>query len=204
MKTSSFNGRQHAWSAFFTRPEIEILRCGPARRDQATGVFHLPSFNSELLIDPAGRTVRGSGQETAFALGAGYFFDLAALWYLASPSELRPSGTLIRPEQADGGQIFVQGSHVLPMHLLIERFGPTPAAFSARGLALGGETLAMGDAAVRLYPLPRLPVTLLLWQGDDEFPAEARLLFDDTCGRLVATDVLWAVAMVTVLVFCRH
>lgn len=204
MTATHLTGHQHAWQTFFSRPAEEVLRFGPARRDQATGRIHLPSFDGDLVIDPVAQTVRGSGDELDFALGTGYFFDLAALWYLATATELSPTGTLITPEQTDGGQIFVQGSHVLPVDRITTRFGTEPNAFTARGVALGGEPLALGDAAVRLYPLPRLPVTLILWQGDDEFPAEARLLFDDTCPRLAATDVLWGVAMVTILLFCRH
>lgn len=39
------------------------------------------------------------------------------------------------------------------------------ASFLARGRELGGEEVAIGDAAMVLHPFPRVPMTFLLWQG---------------------------------------
>jgi hypothetical protein len=50
---------------------------------------------------------------------------------------------------------------------------------------------------VELLALPKVPVTLLLWTADDEFPARADLLFDATAPRHLPTDILWALAMLS-------
>ncbi|TAL23845.1 MAG: DUF3786 domain-containing protein, partial [Nitrospirae bacterium] len=65
---------------------------------------------------------------------------------------------------------------------------------------LGGKLLNYGDAAVELLPLPRIPVTLILWFSDDEFPARADLLFDATCERHLPLDIVWSIAMLSALV----
>ena len=57
-----------------------------------------------------------------------------------------------------------------------------------------------GDASVELLPLPRIPVTLILWLSDYEFPARADLLFDSTCEQRLPLDVIWSIAMMSVLV----
>lgn len=41
-----------------------------------------------------------------------------------------------------------------------------------------GERLARGDLAFTVWPLPRLPITLTLWRGEEELPSGGTLLFD--------------------------
>ena len=53
----------------------------------------------------------------------------------------------------------------------------------------------MGDAAFRFLITERLPVVVLYWQGDDDFPPEARMLFDRSICRLLAPDVVFALAV---------
>lgn len=52
----------------------------------------------------------------------------------------------------------------------------------------------MGDAAYRFSFLPRVQVAVVLWRGDEEFGAEARLLFDRTIGEHLPLDVIFSLA----------
>jgi len=38
-------------------------------------------------------------------------------------------------------------------------------------------------------------VAVLFWQGDEEFPTEAKLLYDATIGRHLALDIVYALAV---------
>ena len=66
----------------------------------------------------------------------------------------------------------------------VERLGPVyaedPVAFQARAEALTGEVVAhdSADLALRFPALPRVPLLLLLWRGDEDFPPRASLLLD--------------------------
>lgn len=57
-----------------------------------------------------------------------------------------------------------------------------------------------GDASIELFPFPRMPVTIILWEKDDEFPARADLVFDSTCEMQLPIDIIWSIAMLCVLV----
>jgi hypothetical protein len=52
------------------------------------------------------------------------------------------------------------------------------AALQAVGVPFFGERLAHGDLAFVVWPLPRLPITLRLWRGEEEVPDGGTLLFD--------------------------
>jgi hypothetical protein len=96
--------------------------------------------------------------------------------------------------------IFSQGSHALPLDKLAAKYSEDTAAFLGRGTSLGGLCSDYGDASIKLYPLPRIPVLLVLWRKNDEFPANVVLLLDKACPCYLPTDVIWAIAMVSALV----
>lgn len=38
----------------------------------------------------------------------------------------------------------------------------------------------MGDASVLIWAFPRVPIGLVLWKGDEEFPPAGNILFDSS------------------------
>jgi hypothetical protein len=126
-------------------------------------------------------------------------FPLAVLWYLVLAKDIVPTGKLVQLEDLRGGDIFVRGSHVLPLENVAKRYGNDKEGFVKKGLENGGVSMPLADAAVRLFPLPRVPVTATLWLADEEFPARAGLLFDATSGLQFPTDILWSLARLSVL-----
>lgn len=67
---------------------------------------------------------------------------------------------------------------------LVKRFSGKVKALKTAGQRLGAmdltDTFASADAALAFRPLPRAPVLLVFWDREEEFAAEARLLFDET------------------------
>lgn len=47
------------------------------------------------------------------------------------------------------------------------------------GLKLGGRQENFGDVSVTLYAFPKIKLTYIFWEADDEFPASANILFDN-------------------------
>lgn len=65
------------------------------------------------------------------------------------------------------------------------------------GAKIGAEKMNFGDAGLQLNVLPKVPLQLILWQGDDEFPAEANILFDEITGDILSPeDAAWLAGMV--------
>ena len=63
-------------------------------------------------------------------------------------------------------------------------------AFRAAALAAGGEALDLADASFSFQALPQLRLAALLWEGDEDFPAEARIVFDAAAGHYLPAEDL--------------
>jgi hypothetical protein len=112
------------------------------------------------------------------------------LTYLRNADGTPPSGHWLSfRELPDGGFYHLAFQSYAP-NRLAERFGHDTAAFRRAGELSGGRREAMGDASFSYRALPQLWLAAVLWEGDEEFPASARILFDDNCGRYLATDLL--------------
>jgi hypothetical protein len=192
-------GENRAWELLAgINPTLVCARSGAAL-DAVSGGYLLTSFGRLFRMHPGERRITGVAADGAALLeGHGDLFRLALLWYLVKATGDRPSGVLVSPGRLPGGDLFARGTHVLPLDELAAAYSPRPEAFLAAGAALGGRPAPYGDAAVELAALPRVPVTLILWSADDEFPARADLLFDASAPRHLPADVLWAVAMLSV------
>jgi hypothetical protein len=53
----------------------------------------------------------------------------------------------------------------------------------------------MADAAFCFSITPDLPVAVLYWVGDEDFPAEAKILYDRSISELLTLDILFALAV---------
>jgi len=193
-------GENKAWELLAAGdPALVCARAG-VDFDPGDGTYRVRSFGRNFTVNPAGKLILSREPEGAvFLKRYAYFFRLSVLWYLVKAAPVCPSGNLVKPSGLTGGEIFFKGSHVLPLAALAAKYATRPETFLVAGAALGGTPAAYGDAAVVLSPLPKVPVTVILWTEDDEFPARADLLFDATCSAHLPLDILWSVAMMSIL-----
>jgi hypothetical protein len=64
------------------------------------------------------------------------------------------------------------------------------------GVIMGGKTIDTGDAGYEFRLFPNIPVRLILWAGDEEFPAEANMVFDENIGSMLSPeDIAWLAGM---------
>lgn len=198
-------GEAKAWETLAGLRHKDVCAGAPAVYDERSGAYRIKAFDADFTVVPGARTITSDDPRSGLFLERYKdFFRLSLLWYMTGAKDIPATGRLIRPLDVKGGQRFFSGTHVLPLDRIEERFARDKAAFVEQGLKFGAEIARYGDAAVRLYPLPRVPVTLILWLQDDEYPARAALFFDSTVDfQLSLSDLVWSVAMMTTLVMAE-
>lgn len=111
------------------------------------------------------------------------------VYYLGRARDVEPAGEWISFGELPDGSVYVQAFLGYTGTALARRFGEEPDALARAAALLGGEVLSgLGDRAWRFLALPKVPVALLWWDADDEFPARAELLLDPTASSHLLTD----------------
>jgi len=129
---------------------------------------------------------------------AGFLEQLCILTYLINARDLPLANKLVKAESLPGGQFFFQGVHCLPTLKLEESFGDCPQSLYQLLVQFNAKRREFGDASIEVDVLPRVPLTIVIWRRDEEFPARASILFDQTAAAHLPLDALLAAVNLTV------
>lgn len=152
----------------------------------ADGNYEVDFMNGVYCLNPEKRTIISPVNHPAFGGG----LELLLLAYLVDGKGIELGGKWISEKQVPGGSLFFTGPHEMPLAPLAERYGSDSAGLVEAGRGLGGTILEFGDASVAFMALPRIPVAFVLWEEDDEFPAEVTVMFDETIHLHIPVDVI--------------
>jgi hypothetical protein len=201
---NTHTGEEQAWKQLKSLTYEDICCSAKVTYDKALNTYILESFGQNINISLSNKDISSDSQESNFQLKKlEDYSKLSILWYLVNAKNIVFSNKLIRPEELKGGSIYSKGSHVLPLDRIAEKYGRDREGFIQRGNELGCEELVYGDASIKLYPFPRIPITIILWKADDEFASRSDLLFDATCELHLPVDIIWSTAMMTVLMMLK-
>jgi len=123
------------------------------------------------------------------------YLGLFIICYLLGSKEILISKEWISEKDIPGGITFFRGPHAIPTYLIEQRFSDNIGEFKKVCEQLYGIPLDMADEAYYFKIAPRVPVGVLFWQGDNEFPAESKILFDRTITEHLALDVIFGLAL---------
>jgi hypothetical protein len=119
------------------------------------------------------------------------------LHYLMSESRRMPTGNWIAYRDIPGAGFYFGAFVKRAVDPLKKVFGHAPAALAKAAEKLNATTADTGDAGVDLRVFPKVPLRIILWRGDDEFPPDAGILFDETAGDYLSPeDAAWLAGMV--------
>lgn len=118
------------------------------------------------------------------------------LHYLLADGAATPSGDWVAYREIPGAAFYFGAFLKRAVDPLKKSFGAEIAGFGRAAERLRGEPLAVGDAGYEFRVFPKVPVRLILHAGDEEFPAEAAIVFDRSIGRMLSPeDVAWMAGM---------
>lgn len=125
----------------------------------------LPEVNISLIDNPVPVELRDK---------------ILILHYLTQATGASLSGQLIAYQELKEGATYLPSFFKRAVKPIIDYFGPTPERLLDAAAEIGGYKTSLGDFAVTIPAFKRVPITLVVWRGDDEFPPNANILFDST------------------------
>ena len=158
-------------------------------RDDQTGVFHLALWDRPIALRFPELVVMDEEHEPATLV-----IQALVLYYFQTAHGPAPTGEWVSFSELPDGKFYNQAFQGYSGKQISRAFGNDTSKVQQAALAAGGELLpaeqsAIGDFACRFRVLPRLPVLLVGWQGDEDFPASYHFLFDSSATNYLPIDV---------------
>ncbi len=168
----------------------DVCRHSGAQYDDTIGSYILGFLQERYRICPGSREFEP--WEGPVPAGA-HSVDLKVIiiTYLLSAQAIPLAGKLVAGNNLRGGKSFFQGTHRFPLEPLVERYGRDPEGFLTQELSVGAAQEHFGDVGLRFPALPRIPVIMVLWVGDEEFPARFNVLFDVSVDQHLPLDAIY-------------
>ena len=116
-------------------------------------------------------------------------FEQALVLYYFSQADGEPlHGRWISFAELPNGRFYNQAFQGYTGGVLSRHFGIHGERFSRAAEQSGGETYPLGSAAYIFTALPQIPILVVFWQGDEDFPPSFQLLFDEAASHYLPTD----------------
>jgi hypothetical protein len=178
----------------FARKAPEQLAANAGARFEDRRVI-VPHLDKEIIFetDSHRSVVSPEGEDAPIWLA------ILTVHYLNNATGSVPSGKLKHFREFKEGSFYEPAFNSRTKDVLISIFGKDPAPMVIAGQKLNGKVLDQGDASVELRYFPYVPITCIMWAGDDEFPPEAAVLFDETVDQFLCAEDMAVAGQMAVL-----
>ena len=182
-------------SIFFERltalDPIDVCKRSLVQYDEKKRIYKVTAFGEEYSVKPEEQKIIPLNPESKLLTTE---LGLLIIFYLLGAQDIPLSGKWVNEFSLRGGALFFRGPHAIRNQALAGRYGYDINEFKQACTKLCGQSVQMGDVAYRFQILPRIPVLVVLWFGDEEFEPAAKLLMDATLDQHLPLDVIYAMA----------
>ena len=110
------------------------------------------------------------------------------LHYLTRARGTPLSDKMITFKELPEGTIYFPTFAKRTINPIVNHFGKEPCQLIDMAKKLGGQKVDYGDAAVTISAFRYVPITLVLWRGDEEFIPSGSIMFDATVSDYLSTE----------------
>lgn len=162
----------------------EVSRRASVHYDREREVFRVPFLGTEYFVSfPGGEITTGQGKDSVSLTN-----KVCILHYLVHASDMLPAGRYITFKELPNGSIYTGPFNNRAIRPLVSIFGSRPEMLVKAGEKLGGRRAGVGDWAVTVDVFPKVPITFVIWEGDEEFPPSGNILYDATAPMHLETE----------------
>jgi hypothetical protein len=121
------------------------------------------------------------------------------LHYLNGISREDLAGEWIAYQDIPSARFYLNAFNRRVKYPLVSTFGEQPENLLLLAEELYGGTAAfIGDVSVLIQALPKIPVTLTIWKGDEEFSPDGAILFDSSIQDILSAEDISELASMVV------
>ena len=110
------------------------------------------------------------------------------LHYFAGAKGTPATGKLIAYKQLPGGISYFPAFSRRAIAPLVKHFGKSPELLIKAAAKLGGSKGDYGDVSVTVNAFAHVPITFVLWRGDEELAPNGNILFDASISDYLSTE----------------
>lgn len=110
------------------------------------------------------------------------------LHYFTGAQGTPATGKSTAYKQLQGGLSYFPAFSQRVIGPLVKNFGRNPELLRKAAADLGGREADYGDASVTINAFDRVPITLVLWRGDEEVAPNGNILFDANVSDYLSTE----------------
>jgi hypothetical protein len=110
------------------------------------------------------------------------------LYYLSTADGVPQEGRWVSFADLPGGRMYNLAFQGYSGNAVRDVVRQDLGSFKTACLALGGQPQEVGSASFYFPALPRVPLLLTCWLGDDDFPTSCQVLFDATATHYLPID----------------
>jgi len=110
------------------------------------------------------------------------------LHYFTGAKGTPATGKSIAYKQLQGGVSYFPAFSQRAIGPLVKNFGRGPELLTKAAAKLGGCEADYGDVSVTINAFDRVPITLVLWKGDEEVAPNGNILFDANISDYLSTE----------------
>ncbi|MEG0999100.1 MAG: DUF3786 domain-containing protein [Clostridiales bacterium] len=167
----------------FAKANLEeiIANCGFTPED---GGFSVHFINQDLLVKyPSGEVVDKTTGEPVFDTIKVLVLHHAVF---ALGGDLQKN--TISYKELPGGEIYIEPFTKRCLYALTGIFAENLEALKKAVAATDHKDEKFGDYSCTIQVMPKVPITLIVYEADDEFPASSNALFNGAAARFLHTE----------------
>jgi hypothetical protein len=116
-------------------------------------------------------------------------FQLALLLYYLITADGSPlTGKWVSFADLPDGRMYNAAFQGYSGDEVVKALGFDLDGFKSACLKIGGDPIDVGSASFVFQALPRVPVMLTYWLGDEDFPSSCKVLFDESASHYLPID----------------
>lgn len=167
-------------------PDLLAGRTGSIYKvvDQGRGEFRLSLFSSPLILTFP-ELIAYNERDDPHPL----YVQALTIYYFYTADGASLHDNWISFAELPDGRIYDPAFQGYSGNEIVKAFGLDIEKFRRACEKEGGQERTFGDAAYSFQALPRLPLLVNYWCGDEDFPSTCKILFNESARHYLPTDV---------------